>query len=474
MNNLDFTQGKMLPKILKFAFPLVCALLLQALYGAVDLIVVGQFGDASSIAAVATGSHIMQTITNIITGFTMGITVLVGKFVGSKENHKIGATIGNAIVMFAIFAVVITALMIGLARTFVNLMSVPQEAVEKCIKYTIICSAGTIFITAYNVISGIFRGLGNSNLPLFFIFIACIVNILGDLFFIGYLKLDAVGAAIATVIAQAVSVIISLIVIRKKKVNFEFSKDSFKLKKEFSLSILKIGSPIALQDGLTNLSFLIIGAFINKMGLEQAASVGIAEKLFVFLALVPLAMMSTMATVVSQNEGAKKSHRSHQAVRIGIVISCVFGVATALFTVFGGDILARIFNNDSVVVGFTKDYLHTSGWEYLLLSFYFIIMGYLNGKGKTFFVMVQGLISAFLIRIPLSWYLSSLENSTMGLVGYAIPCSALAGLFMCLTYYFIISIKEKKAMDLEKKKYFDVFMNEFMKNRSLENGKNGK
>lgn len=445
MNNIDFTKGKIFPSMLKFSLPLIAAIVLQALYGAVDLMIVGQFGNPSSVAAVATGSHIMQTITGIITGFTMGITVIIGRFIGSNESEKVGAVVGNVAIIFSIFAVVVTIFMMSLSSVFTRLMQVPAEAFTKCVNYILICSAGSIFIIAYNVISGIFRGLGNSNLPLLFIAIACVVNIAFDLLFVGLLKMDAEGAALATVLAQAISVFFSLLMMKKKKDKLHLSKQNFRLDKHLSGKIFKIGAPIALQDGLTNVSFLIIHSFINAMGVAESASVGIAEKLFVMLAIIPMAYMSTLATIVAQNDGAGLKRRSNIALIECMAISFIFGLATFFFTHFGGDILAKIFTTDEDVIYQTIQYLNTSGYEYLIVSVMFCLLGYFNGKGKTIFVMAQGLISTFLFRIPLAYHFSHVDNSSMYLIGISIPVSAGVALVLCMIYFVILQLKDKKS-----------------------------
>lgn len=434
--------------MIKFSLPLIFAIILQALYGAVDLIIVGNFGDAASVSAVATGSHIMQTVTGIITGFTMGITVVIARLIGANEKHRVADVIGNVTVLFGIFAIVITVVMMSMSGLFAEWMQAPPEAFEQCVQYVLICSAGTIFIVAYNVISGIFRGLGNSNLPLIFIAIACIVNIVFDLIFVGAMKLDAIGAALATVLAQAVSVACSLYMIKKKKSLLDLHRYNFRLDKKITKKVLRVGSPIALQDGLTNVSFLIIHAFINTMGVAQSASVGIAEKLFVILSIVPMAFMSTLAAVVAQNEGAGFKKRSNIALLEGIGVSLAFGIATCIFTVLGGDILARIFTSDPAVIQATFDYLKTSGWEYLIIAVLFCILGYFNGKGKTIMVMLQGVLSTFLFRIPLSYYYSNLPNSTMYDMGIPIPISALAALLLCFVYMIILHLKDKKELSV--------------------------
>ena len=447
MNNIDFTKGKLFPSIIKFSLPLIFAIVLQALYGAVDLIVVGQFGSPASQAAVATGGHVLQTLTGIITGFTMGITVIIGRIIGSKKKDRLGHVIFDSIVMFGVFALVVTAVMMGMASLFVKWLHVPDVAAKQCKDYILICSLGSVFIIAYNVISGIFRGMGNSNLPLVFIAIACVVNIVLDFVFVAGLKMDAAGAALATVIAQLVSVVCSLVVMVKKRSMLGITKQNFKFEKGIAKNIIKIGTPIALQDGLVNMSFLIIHSLINAMGVAEAAGVGIAEKLFVILSIVPMALLSTLATVVSQNDGAGLRKRTNIALCEAIAMSFVFGLATFLFTYFGGEYLVRIFTTEEEVISKTISYLKSSSFEYLLISITFCMLGYFNGKGEAIFVMLQGLISTFAFRIPLSYYFSRQPNANMYLMGLPITFSSIVALALCLGYFVFLHFANKKKME---------------------------
>ncbi len=431
-------KGKIFEPLIGFAIPLMFSILLQALYGAVDLIVVGAFGSTSSVSAVSNGSQIMQTVTEVITGLTMGVTVLVGQFVGAEDEEKAADTIGGMIKLFSIGAIVLTAIMIVMANKIAVVMQIPAEALPKAVAYIRICSAGLIFIVAFNAISGLFRGLGNSKSPLLFIAIACGVNIVGDLLLCGVFKLDAAGAAIATVFAQAVSVAFSVNQIRKGKLPFKFGKKNFINTKGLSLRILKIGGPVAIQDCLVSVSFLIIIAIVNSIGLVASASIGISEKLFVFLALVPISFMYALSAFVAQNVGAKQEQRALKAMEVAMTVSFIFGVAMALLTYFGGNVLAGFFDQDPVVIASTHSYMRGSCAEYLMLPFVFCFLGYFNGIGKTNFVLAEGVISSFAFRIPLCYYLSRLPNTNLFIIGLSVPLSGISSLLMCLAYFIFI------------------------------------
>ncbi|MDP4110083.1 MAG: MATE family efflux transporter, partial [Bacillota bacterium] len=267
MKSTNFTEGKILGPLIKFTIPILLSIFLQAMYGAVDLLIVGQFGDASSISAVATGSQVMQMVTGIISGLTTGITVLIGRRIGEKRPDAAAKTVGASFFLFAVIASAFTLIMLIGSRFFMKLMNAPAEAYDKAVTYVMICSAGIIFISAYNVLSGVFRGVGNSKLPLIFVSIACVTNIIGDLVLVGLFKLDAAGAAIATVFAQAVSAALSLAIVKKNGLPFAFSKACFRFNKTEVRAILKLGAPIALEDALISVSFLIITSIINSLGL---------------------------------------------------------------------------------------------------------------------------------------------------------------------------------------------------------------
>lgn len=444
----DFTEGKILLPLIKFSIPILLAVFLQAMYGAVDLLVVGQFGDASSVSAVSTGSQIMQTITGIITGLTMGTTVLLGQKIGSKDSKGAANTVGGSIVMFGIIAIILSIVMMLMAKPFTTLMHAPAEAFNKTVEYVFICSAGIVFIVAYNVISGIFRGLGNSNLPLLFVGIACVTNIAGDLLFVGGLHLDAAGAALATVLAQAVSVILSVIIIKRRGMGFAFTRKNIRFNKHEIKSILRLGSPIALQDALTNVSFLIITAIINSIGLIESAAIGVSEKVVVFIMLVPISFMSSVSAFTAQNIGAKRPERARKAMYYAMATALFFGILMFILSFFRGDLLAGIFSKDTAVVAACAEYMKAYAIDCILVCILFCYMGYFNGSGKTMFVMLQGVFAAFLVRIPFSYFVSKMEGATMLDIGFASPIATVFSIVLCIFYYCHV-VKKQKTLNRE-------------------------
>lgn len=436
-----FLSGPILPPLIRFSLPLMLSLLLQALYGGVDLAVVGWFSSTAHVSAVATGSQMMQAATVVITGLTMGVTVLLGHAVGAGDGKKAGDVTAGQVWLFLPLALLGSLGMILLAPLFTRLMQVPQAAVPATVAYIRICSGGLVFITAYNVISGLFRGLGNSRSPFLFVLIACLVNVALDLLFVGGFHMGAAGAAWATVLAQAVSVAFSLCYIRKRPFPFPVTRENFRAP-GVPLGILRVGGPIALQEFLVHISFLIITSIVNQLGLVASAGVGISEKLFVFLAIAPMAFMSALSAFVAQNMGAGNPQRALRAMYVAQAISFACGVLTFLLTFFAGSFLASIFDGDPAVIQATAQYMRGSSFEYLMIPLSFCFLGYFNGRERTGFVMCQGLVSAFLVRIPLSYYFSRLPGAGLFAISLAVPAAGMASLLLCVGYFLIMRRQE--------------------------------
>lgn len=439
----DFTVGRIFPKLIRFMLPILGALVLQAMYGAVDILVVGQFGSSDGISAVSTGSNLVNMITFTMAGFTMGVTILMGRYIGEKHSEKLGKVIGGAICFFASVSLVITALMLIFARPLSQLMQAPTEAIDSTVTYVMICGGGIIFIMAYNFISSIFRGLGNSKLPLIFVGIACIVNIIGDLLFVAVFKMNVAGAALATVLAQAVSVALSLVIIKRQKLPFKFSKGDIRFNEEIP-RIVKIGIPIAVQELLTQLSFLALCAFINNLGIEQSSGYGVANKLVAFIMLVPSSLMQSLASFVAQNFGAGKEKRARQTMLCGMAIGCCVGVVITLLSIFAGDKMSMIFTPEEQYIKQSAAYLLGFSLEPIVTSILFSFIGYFNGHSQTVFVMIQGLSQTFLVRLPMSYIMSIQPDASLTMIGLAAPSATVFGIFLNLIYFIYYSRKLRR------------------------------
>ena len=441
MSNL--TKGKISTTLLKFAIPVLFASLLQALYGAADLFVVGQFSDSAAVSAVAIGSQVMQTITGIILGISMGGTVLIGRRIGEKNAEGTAKAIGSLSILFILFAIILTPLMFLATNSAISLMHTPLEAISFTRQYIIICSLGIPFIIGYNAVSGIFRGLGDSKTPVYFVLIACIVNIIVDVVLVGVLKFGAIGAAIATISSQAISFIISLIYMIKKGFSFEINKKHFKLDKESVKYILIVGFPLALQDALVNISFLIITAVIITMGLVASAAVGVVEKIIIFAMLPPTAFGSAVSAMTAQNIGAGEIKRAKTVLRYGIIYSLIFGVLAMIYSQLYPETLTSIFSNDINVVKVAGEYLKSFSIDCIMVSFVFCMNGYFSRQGKSTISLIHSLIATFGFRIPLTYFISRIDGVTLYELGLAAPISTFVSIIICFGYFYWQNRKEK-------------------------------
>ena len=438
---LSFIEGPVFAALIRFALPVLGALILQAAYGAVDLMVVGQFGDASSISAVGTGSTFMQMVTFVITSLAMGSTVIIGQHIGEGKPRKVGDAVGTTIILFAVIGIALTILLEIFAGGLMTLLQVPQASYDKAVTYVRICSGGILIIIAYNVISGVLRGVGNANLPFIFVGIACVVNIIGDLLFVGAFHMDAAGAALATVLAQLVSVIASLFVLRRQSLPVSFSLQQCRIYGNELKKILNVGVPIALQEGMVQISFLVINTIINNMGLMPSAGYGVAQKIISFIMLVPSSVMQTVSAFVAQNIGAGKRDRAKKGLFTAMITGCTVGIFIFLAGFFGGGFLSHAFTSDSEVIKQSALYLKGFSFDCILTCILFSSIGYFNGCGNSIPVMLQGISSAFLIRIPASILLSRLPNTSLMLVGFAAPITTVYGIIFFAVCFVLLRRK---------------------------------
>ena len=434
----DFTQGSILKKLVTFMMPVLGALILQAAYGAVDLLVVGRFGSTSGLSAVSTGSQVLNLVTFVVIQTAMGITVLIARYLGEKKPEQIGSVIGGSAIVFTIISVVLFVVMVGFARPISILMQAPTEAVDLTTTYVRICGAGIFFIVAYNLLSAIFRGLGDSKSPLLFVLGACIINIFGDLALVAGLHMDAAGAAIATVAAQACSVVFAVILLMKKQLPFEITKKDFRLNIQCQ-RFLEIGLPLALQEFLTQISFLALCAFVNRLGLEASSGYGVACKIVNFAMLVPSALMQSMASFVSQNVGAGKLKRARQSMFTGIGVGLVVGCFVYALVMLKGDVLTGFFSTDEAVIQNGFAYLKGFAPETIVTAVLFSMIGYFNGNNKTVWVMTQGLIQTLLIRLPFAYIMSIQPNASLTMIGLAAPVSTMVGIILNVGFFTWIS-----------------------------------
>jgi len=435
MKTFSLTEGRVAPTLVRFALPFMFSSLLQSLYGAADLFVVGQYAGAAAVSGVSIGSQIMSTVTMLILSLSMGGTVLIGNCIGQKNKDGAATAIGTQAVLFGLFALVLTPLMLLGTDGGVALMQTPPEAVADARAYVFTCSLGLPFIIGYNALSGIFRGLGDSKTPVYFVALATVINIVADFVLVGGLHMGATGAAIATVSAQGLSFLAALLWMCKTGFSFPFTRRHLRLHLPSAKRILKVGAPLALQSTSVHLSFLIISAIINTMGLIASAAVGVTEKIMAFAFLPPDAFAAAVAAMTAQNIGAGKPQRALQALKWSIMFSLVFGLAVCAFANLFPGVLPAIFTTDGQVIRAAGLYMRTYSIDCILVAFVFSFNNYFSGCGNAVISMIHNVIATFAVRIPVTLLMSRLEGASLLHMGLAAPAASLLSVLICGWYF---------------------------------------
>lgn len=444
----NLTTGSVFKNVIIFSLPYLLSYFLQTLYGMADLFIIGQFEGVASTTAVSIGSQVMHMITVMLVGLAMGTTVSIGQAIGSKDKKRVAEGIGNTVILFMGVALVLMTVLLLLKKPIVTVMSTPQEAVMGTISYLTICFIGIPFITAYNIISAIFRGMGDSKSPMYFIAIACAANIVLDYVFIGGLHLGPAGAALGTTCAQVISVMISLVMIIRQREKFSLSRKDFRSNRNVMGQILKIGIPIALQDGFIQVAFMIITIIANQRGLNDAAAVGIVEKIISFLFLIPSSMLSTVSALGAQNIGAGKRQRANETLRYAVMITVGFGIIVGIFMQFFASPVVALFTDASdasgaEVVRLGGQYLRGYVWDCMFAGIHFSFSGYFCACGKSGISFLHNIIAITLVRIPGVYLASTLFLDTLFPMGLATAAGSLLSAIICVVAFTILNRKEK-------------------------------
>lgn len=439
----NLTKGSVFKNIVLFSLPYLLSYFLQTLYGMADLFIVGQFEGVESITAVSVGSQVMHMLTVMIVGLAMGSTVMIGKFIGAGKKEEASEAVGNTVVLFMGVAAALTVGLLMLVHPVVRVMSTPQEAVFDTVRYLTICFMGIPFITAYNIISSIFRGMGDSKSPMYFIGIACGVNIFLDYLFIGGMSLGASGAALGTVLSQTISVITALLVIRRKKTGISIKKYHLKPCSAVMGQILKIGIPVALQDGFIQIAFIVITIIANRRGLNDAAAVGIVEKLIGIVFLVPSTMLSAVSAISAQNIGAGKQERAVRTLKYAVMIAAGFGFTVAIITQFVSVPVVKIFTEDAEVAVMGGQYLRSYIWDCMLAGVHFCFSGYFCACGKSGISFIHNSLSIILARIPGAYLASLYFPNNLYPMGLAAPAGSILSDVICVIAFVHLNKKRK-------------------------------
>lgn len=436
-------KDSVLKNVLRFSLPYLLSYFLQTLYGMADLLIIGRFDGVAATTAVSIGSQVMHMVTVMIVGLAMGVTVGIGHAVGAGEQRRAGAVIGNGIVMFMALSVVLAAVLCGLVRPLTVIMSTPTEAVAGTQAYLTICFVGIPCITAYNIIASIFRGLGDSKSPMYFIAVACAANIGLDFLFMGAMHLGPAGAALGTTLSQAISVAVSLAVILKRKFDsVALQKQDFRPRRAVIWRILRIGVPVALQDGLIQVSFLLITIIANRRGLTDAAAVGVVEKFISFVFLVPSSMLSTVSALGAQEVGAGRHDRAAATLRYGIGLTLGFGAVVGVLVQFIAPNVVGLFTTDASVIAAGAWYLRGYIWDCFFAGVHFSFSGYFCAYGRSELSFIHNILSTALVRVPGAYFMSKWFPDTLLPMGLATVCGSVLSVCVCLVLYTVLKKRD--------------------------------
>ena len=438
----NLTTGSVFKNIVIFSLPYFLSYFLQTLYGLADLFIIGQYEAVASTTAVSVGSQVMHMLTVMIVGLAMGTTVSIGRAVGAGDKKRMSACVGNTVTLFMLVSVVLTAALVLLVDPIVSVMSTPAEAVDGTARYLTVCFIGIPFITAYNIISSIFRGMGDSKSPMYFIAVACAANIALDYLFMGAMRLGPVGAALGTTLAQAISVLVAFIAIRCRR-SVAVSRADLRPWRDVMGQILGIGVPVALQDGLIQIAFILITVIANLRGLTDSAAVGIVEKLISFLFLVPSSMLSTVSAIGAQNIGAGDYGRAKQTMWYAIGIAVGFGVIVSVLFQFIAEPVVSLFTPDEGVIAAGGQYMHGYIFDCLFAGIHFCFSGYFCACGKSMISFIHNISGVALVRVPGAYLMSKMYPATLLPMGLATAAGSILQVLICIVAYRIICRRGK-------------------------------
>ncbi len=436
MHENILTEGNVAKTLLRFAVPFLIANILQSLYGAVDLFVVGRYGTAESVAAVSTGTQVTQIVTSLVSGLTLGSTIVIGNYMGQKRFDRVKQTIGTTLTVFGVVALLLTAAMLVLEAPLLTVLSTPEESFALTMQYVAICACGNLFICGYNAISAILRGCGDSKRPMVFVGIACVINIVLDFVFVKDLHMDVSGTAWATVISQGVSMVIAIVYLKRKQFIFDFRLSGFRPVGSIVKELARVGIPISFQEAAVRVSFLYLMTVMNRCGVYAAAVVGIGSKYDVFAMLSATSMANALAAITAQNMGAGKPERARKSLWYGmgfaLFVSCLFW----LWAQWNPESMISAFSRDEHVIRAGVPFFRSCSYDYILVTLVFCLNGYLNGRQKTLWTMVSCTSGALLLRIPMVYFFGKYFSDNLGMLGKIAP--TVSGIMACYTLVYVL------------------------------------
>ena len=439
------TTGSVFKTLLSFSLPFLLSYFLQTLYGMADLFMIGRFNSVDSTTAVSVGSQVMHMLTVMIVGLAMGSTVMIGRAIGAQRPEEAGAAIGNTVTLFMGLSVAATALLLALVGPIVSAMSTPAEAAAGTAAYLTICFLGIPFITAYNIISSIFRGLGDSKSPMYFVAIACAANILLDLLFIGALGMGPAGAALGTTLSQTVSVLLSVWIILRRKSGLKLKRSHFQPQRRVMSGLLKIGLPVAVQDGLIQIAFIVITVIANRRGLNDAAAVGIVEKIIGILFLVPSSMLSSVSALSAQNIGAGREDRAKQTLGYAALLAIGVGAVCVLAMQLRAELFVGLFTEEAEVIRLGGQYMRGYVWDCILAGIHFCFSGYFCAYGLSWVSFAHNLTAILCARIPLAYLASVRFPDTLFPMGLATTTGSGVSVLICMAVFVWLERRKKRG-----------------------------
>lgn len=443
MKKTNLTDGSIVKTLFLFAIPFLIANILQSLYGAVDLFVVGKYCSSESVAAVSTGTQVTQIITRLVSGLTLGSTILIGKYMGQKNLVRVRQTIGTTLSVFALTAVLLTVGMIAFRDPLLNLLQTPKESFDLTAQYVTICSLGNIFICGYNAISALLRGYGDSTRPMIFVGIACFLNIVLDIVFVKYGHMGVSGTALATVLSQAFSMILSIIYLKKSHFLFDFKPSSFRITGTVAKELAFVGIPISFQEMMVRISFLYLMTVMNKCGVFAASVVGISSKYDVFAMLSATSMANALAAITAQNIGAGKPERARKSLWYGMSFALFVSFLFWIWAQFNPASMIRVFSSDENIIAVGIPFFRSCSYDYILVAIVFCLNGYLNGRQKTVWTMISCSAGALLLRIPMVYFFGKYFSSDLGMLGKIAPI--VSGIMALYTLIYVLYEGKKSS-----------------------------
>ncbi len=441
----NLTTGSVLKTVLYFSLPFLLSYFLQTLYGMADLFIIGQFNGVESTTAVSIGSQVMHMLTVMIVGLAMGATVMIGQAVGARKQEETSLAIGNTVTLFMVLSILLMAVLLLAVKPIVSIVSTPKEAIPGTVSYLTICFIGVPFITAYNIISSIFRGMGDSKSPMYFIAVACAANIVLDYFFIGKMGLGPAGAALGTTLSQTISVIVSFIVILKRKTGISLKAKNFRPRRKTIAGLLKVGIPVSLQDGFIQIAFIVITIIANKRGLNDAAAVGIVEKIIGILFLVPSSMLQTVSALSAQNIGAGKHDRARLTLRYATIITVIWGIGASVLMWFDAERFIGLFADSADVIRLGGQYMRGYVWDCIFAGIHFSFSGYFCAYGLSGISFLHNSLSIICVRIPVAYFTSKYFAATLFPMGLASPAGSALSVIICIAAFIWMDRRQKRT-----------------------------